>query len=395
MGSREDVNEPRASEPAASRARPTGERRGAGGGALLALSVALLVVVVVLATAVGSVDAGLGELFAAAAKRLRGLALSPLETILWQIRLPRVLLAALVGGALGLAGAVFQGVFRNPLADPYLIGTASGAGFGATLAFALGGSWPILAQLGAPLVAFVVALASVLLVALLARDGTTLPTVRLILAGVVVGSIFTAATSFLLVASREQAAGILSWLLGGFGFASWREVAVVLGFSLPALLLAGAFARALDLLQLGEEGAALLGLPVEAIKYLMLGVATLLTAAAVSVAGIIGFVGLIIPHAVRLARGPAHAGLLPLAVVWGAGFMVLADLLARTVIAPVEIPVGVITALVGGPFFLLLLQRSNGAVSATTRPGGSDGTGSSRRAQRTRAAAGRRGRTEP
>lgn len=390
------MNENRTTSPTRLSASPPRAALTLRRGGVLLVSATLLLMVMALATAVGSVDAGLGELFSAAAKRLRGLALSPLETILWQIRLPRVLLSALVGGALGLAGAVFQGVFRNPLADPYLIGTASGAGFGATLALALGGSWPLLAQLGAPLVAFVVALASVLLVALLARDGTTLPTVRLILAGVVVGSIFTAATSFLLVASREQAAGILSWLLGGFGFASWREVAVVLGFSLPALLLAGAFARALDLLQLGEEGAALLGLPVESIKYLLLGVATLLTAAAVSVAGIIGFVGLIVPHAVRLARGPAHAGLLPLAVVWGAGFMVLADLLARTVIAPVEIPVGVITALVGGPFFLLLLQRSNGGAGGGAAVGGA-GSGASRagrRAPREQVASTSRGRNE-
>lgn len=283
--------------------------------------------------------------------------------IIWELRLPRVLLAALVGGALALAGAVFQGVFRNPLADPYLIGTASGAGFGATLAAALGASVPLLGALGGAPTAFLFGLVTVLVVAVLAREGASLPTVRLILAGVVVGSILTAGTSFLLVASREQAAGMLARLLGSFGFASWQNVMVMFWFSLPALLLTGAFARALDLLQLGEEGAALLGLPVESVKFLLLGVATLLTAAAVSVSGIIGFVGLIVPHAVRLSLGPAHRRLVPLSLLWGAGFMVLADLLARTVIAPVEVPVGIITALVGGPFFLLLLRsRRNGNV---------------------------------
>lgn len=298
----------------------------------------------------------LADMAATLQKALRGEQLVGAEVIVWQMRLPRVLTAALVGGALALAGAVYQGVFRNPLADPYLLGTASGAGFGATLVAALAGAAPLLTQVGAPVVAFLFGLGTVLLVAVLAREGAALPTVRLILAGVVVGSIFTAATSFLMVVSREQAAGMLARLLGGFGFSGWSDVLVLVAFTVPALLLAGAFARALDLLQLGEEGAALLGLPVEAVKYLMLGVATLATAAAVSVAGIIGFVGLIVPHAVRLALGPGHRRLLPLACTWGAGFMVLADLLARTVVAPVEVPVGIITAVLGGPFFLLLLK---------------------------------------
>lgn len=319
-------------------------------------SLAAVLVVMVLAIGAGTVYVAPGEILATLGAALRGETLSGSEVIVWQMRLPRVLTAALVGGALALAGAIYQGVFRNPLADPYLLGTASGAGFGATLVAALAGSAPVLAQLGAPITAFVFGLATVLLVAALARDGASLPTVRLILAGVVVGSIFTAATSFLMVVSREQAAGMLARLLGGFAFSGWTDVGVLLAFTLPALLLAGAFARALDLLQLGEEGAALLGLPVEGVKYLMLGVATLTTAAAVSTAGIIGFVGLIVPHAVRLALGPGHRRLLPLACTWGAGFMVLADLLARTVVAPVEVPVGIITAVLGGPFFLLLLK---------------------------------------
>ena len=317
-----------------------------------------------LAVGNGSVYISPGEILATLGKAARGEELAGVERIVWQMRLPRVLTAALVGGALALAGAIYQGVFRNPLAEPYLLGSASGAGFGATLVAAVGGSVPFLAQVGAPLTAFVFALATVLLVAALARDGASLPTVRLILAGVVVGSIFTAATSFLMVVSREQAAGMLARLLGGFGFSGWPDVAVMAAFTLPTLVLAGAFARALDLLQLGEEGAALLGLPVEAVKYLMLGVATLTTAAAVSVAGIIGFVGLIVPHAVRLAVGPAHRLLLPTGLVWGAGFMVLADLLARNVVGPVEVPVGIITAILGGPFFLLLLRRRGPADEA-------------------------------
>lgn len=329
------------------------------------LSLAALLLVTVLAVGNGSVHVPPADILGTLANALRGHALTGYEVIVWQMRLPRVLTAALVGGALALAGAIYQGVFRNPLADPYLLGTASGAGFGATLVAASAASVPLLAKVGAPITAFVFGLGTVLLVAALARDGASLPTVRLILAGVVVGSIFTAATSFLMVVSREQAAGMLARLLGGFGFAGWQDVWIMLAFTLPALLLAGAFARALDLLQLGEEGAALLGLPVEAVKYLMLGVATLTTAAAVSVAGIIGFVGLIVPHAVRLALGPGHRRLLPMALVWGAGFMVLADLLARNLVGPVEVPVGIITAVVGGPFFLLLLKgRGRGEETA-------------------------------
>lgn len=335
---------------------------------MLPASLAALAAVLLLAGAVGSADLQPRHLVSAVAKSLRGEDLAPLETIAWRIRLPRVLLAGLTGAGLSLAGALFQGVFRNPLADPYLIGTASGAGFGAVLVFTLAASFPPLAAVGAPVVAFLFALLTVLLVTMLASDVGGVPTVRLILAGVVVGAVFTAATSFLLVAAREQSAGILSRLLGGFGFASWGSVAALAVFTLPALLVARALARALDLFQLGERGAALLGLPVEAVKLLLLALATLVTAAAVSVAGIIGFVGLMVPHAARLATGPAHARLLPLAVVWGAAFMVLADLLARTLIAPVEVPVGIVTALTGGPFFLWLLRRSR-------RGGGAAGAG--------------------
>lgn len=332
-------------------------RRTTRGLPALAASVAVLLAVLALAVSIGSVSVTLGEVGAAVGRGLRGRTDGALDAIVWSIRLPRVLLGAVVGGGLALAGAVFQGVFRNPLADPYLIGTASGAGFGATLVMALGAGVPLLARVGAPLAAFVAALATVLLVTALAREGRSLPTVRLILAGVVVGSILTAATSFVLLGAHEQAAGVLARLLGSFAFASWKDVAVVAAFTAPAAIATMALARALDVLQLGEEGAAQLGLPVERVKLALLVLATLVTAAAVSVAGIIGFVGLITPHAVRMAFGPAHRRLLPLALVWGAAFMVLADVLARTALSPAEVPVGVVTALAGGPFFLALLRR--------------------------------------
>ncbi len=330
--------------------------RGAGLAPATA-SLAALAAVMLLAVGVGSVHVPPAALLSALADGLTGHLHGTVDTIVWQLRLPRVVLAALVGAALSLAGGAFQGVFRNPLADPYLLGAASGAGFGAAVVLVFAGAVPWLARLGVPLAAFGCALATVAVVTLLARRGSQLPSVALILAGVVVGSSLSAATSFLMLASRDRAAGILSWLLGSFAFASWARLLPVAALLVPSVVAILGAARALDVLQLGEESAAQLGVPVAAVRLALLAAATLATAAAVSVAGVIGFVGLVVPHAVRLAFGAGHRRLLPLAGLWGALFMVLADLFARTVVAPAEIPVGVITALVGGPFFLALLRR--------------------------------------
>lgn len=340
------------------------------------LSLLVFVVVVVVAAGTGSVRIGPADVAAAVARGVEASARAAfalpvaeaqsaeqrvLDTIVWQIRAPRVALAALVGAALAMAGAGFQGVFRNPLADPYLLGAASGAGFAAALVMVSGASLGLLSHLSVSAAAFVGATLTVLAVVALARRGWSLPVVPLVLAGVVIGSCLAAGTSFVLLAAREQAAGILTWLLGSLAFASWERVASLA----PLLLVAGAAllvaARALDVLQLGELEALHLGVSVETLKLAVVLAGTLATAAAVSVAGVIGFVGLIVPHAVRLAFGPDHRRLLPLAAVWGAGFMVVADLVARTVIAPAEVPVGVVTALVGAPFFLVLLRRRTGA----------------------------------
>lgn len=337
-------------------AAPRGLMLGVRWTPLLA-SLLALIVVLVLAVAVGSVRITPFEVVQAIGRGFVGEHAGISDTIIWQIRLPRVLLAALVGASLALAGVAYQGLFRNPLADPYLLGVASGAGFGAALVIAFSLSVPLLAGLGVPLVAFGCALVTVSLVLVLARQGSRVPLVSLILAGVVVGSSLSAATSFMMLSARENAAGILAWLLGSFALSSWAKITSTLPFIVVAGLAIWLSSRALNLMQLGEEQAQQLGLPVEAFKYGLIAVATLATAAAVSVAGVIGFVGLMVPHAVRLAVGPDHRTLVPMAALWGALFMVLADLLARTVIAPVELPVGVITALVGGPFFLYLLRR--------------------------------------
>ncbi|MEZ4605678.1 MAG: iron ABC transporter permease [Deinococcales bacterium] len=314
----------------------------------------ILLAVVILATGIGSTPIQALDVIEAVWRGLKAELATASDKIIWQIRLPRVLLALMVGSSLALAGAVFQGIFQNPLADPYLLGVASGAAFGA--AFAL--VFPFnLGPLSLPLSAFIFALLSVFVAGMIARQGQSLPIMSLILAGSVLSSIFTAASSFLMLYDEARTASILAWLMGSFRFASWSKLAILLPFYLLGLISFLLASKALDLLQLGEEEALQLGLQVERFKLLMIILASLLTAAAVSVSGIIGFVGLIVPHAIRLALGPKHGNLLPLAALIGAIFMILADLLARTVIAPAEIPIGVITALIGGPFFLALLRQ--------------------------------------
>ncbi len=277
--------------------------------------------------------------------------------ILTQIRLPRVLLAALVGGALALCGAVMQGLFRNPLADPYLLGIASGATAGAALVIALHldiywGALPVGAFLG-----------GVLAVTIVYRVAQTrwaqLDNYALILSGVALAALFSAVTSFLLFygGASHDARRLIFWILGGLGGAQWLYVFGLLS----ALLLTGAvlvlFARDLNALALGEDMAAHLGIEPRDLRKILLFVATVLTAVAVAVSGTIGFVGLIVPHILRLIVGPDHRLLLPASALGGAMLLTLCDTVARTVLAPAELPIGIITALLGAPFFLFLLRR--------------------------------------
>ena len=319
-------------------------------------SLPVLLAVLTLAAGVGTVALSPAEVARAVLHGLTGQLSGTGDVIVWQIRLPRVLLAALVGGSLALSGAAYQGVFRNPLADPYLLGVASGAGLGATVALVFGARLPWVLS-SVPVMSFVFALLAVGLTLILARRRGTARLVSLILAGVVLGSSATALTSLLMLSQRDDAARVLAWLLGSFGLSSWAQLAAVLPFALLAGVVTLASAQGLNVLGLGEESAAGLGLRVERFRALLIVAATLSAAAAVSAAGIIGFAGLIVPHTLRLAFGPDHRTLLPLTLVYGAVFMVLADLAARTVIAPAEVPIGVVTALIGGPFFLWLMRR--------------------------------------
>lgn len=285
------------------------------------------------------------------------------EAIVWQVRLPRVLAGALVGAALATSGTLFQGLFRNPMADPFVLGISSGAGLGATLALMLPAGSP-LSGLGfalLPLSAFAGALGAALLVYSVARRGNALPVTDLLLTGFAVAALLGAGTTLLLVLNDRlllRLRAIFAWLAGGISVAGWAPLAPAAVLVATGLLLALLLGRWLDAFLLGEEGAAHVGVPVERAKALTVGVAALLTASAVTLSGLVGFVGLLVPHALRLVIGPSHRALLPAAALGGAAFLVLADLLARTVIAPSEIPVGVLTAVVGGPAFLILLKRS-------------------------------------
>ncbi len=283
------------------------------------------------------------------------------EIIILQLRLPRVAGAALVGMALAVAGVLLQGLLRNPLADPFLIGTSAGAGLGITLAFLLPTSVLVLGFGQITAFAFFGALAAVALVYWLARVGGRTSVVSLLLAGVVVTTLMSAIQTLIVDLDTElqlRFRSIFSWQLGGIAVENWNQVGVVALLVLIGLAAALGLSSTLNALALGEESAAYLGIQVERQKTLLIGVAALLTAAAVAIAGLVGFVGLVVPHTLRLLLGPGHRLLIPAAALGGALFLVVADLLARVIIAPAQFPLGVLTALAGGPFFLYLLRRS-------------------------------------
>ena len=280
--------------------------------------------------------------------------------IILQLRLPRVLLAGLVGGGLAVAGATLQALLRNPLAEPYILGMSGGASVGAVLVLSLGlaaaGSWVM------PLAAFAGAVGAILIVFRVATSAGRGMDVRvLLLAGVVVAAFFTACIAFILsISSARTVQSAVLWIMGSLAAADWADVVTAAIYTVPAGVMLMGLARPLNLMAIGDETAHYLGADVEGAKRVALGVAALITAAAVAVAGVIGFVGLVVPHAVRLAIGSDHRALLPLSFVGGAAFLTLADLVARVALSPAEIPVGVITAFVGVPLFLVLLRRSAG-----------------------------------
>ncbi|MCX6056271.1 MAG: iron ABC transporter permease [Chloroflexi bacterium] len=290
--------------------------------------------------------------------------ISPLDpngsfaTILMKLRLPRMVLLLLVGASLGGSGSAYQGLFRNPLADPFLIGVASGAGMGAVIAMTIQWPYTTLGLLAIPAAAFIGALLAVLVVSMLARVGRTIPTTNLILAGVSVSAFASAITSLMMINSTGELRRAIVWLMGGVSIAGWGPVLGVLPYAAIGLVVLCCFGHPLNVLQFGDEQAQQLGIPVQKVRRILIVVSTLVTASAVSFAGVIGFVGLVVPHIIRILWGGDYRRILPLSMIGGASLLLITDVAARTIMAPQEIPVGIITALLGAPFFLWVLNRS-------------------------------------
>jgi iron complex transport system permease protein len=327
------------------------------------INILLLVVALVLSVAVGSVFISPTQILQLVAARL-GLAAAPgpelqtFDTILFSLRLPHAMLIALAGAALSGSGAAYQGLFRNPLADPYLVGVASGAGLGGVAAMSMQWPYTTLGLMAIPLAAFAGALLAVLVVYQLARVGRTVPTTNLILAGVAFSSFASALTSYLMVNATGELRRAFLFLLGGSTMSGWQPVIAMLPYVALGLGVLLTMGHVLNVLQFGDDQAHQLGLPVARARWLVILSATLASAAAVAFAGVIGFVGLLVPHILRMLCGPDYRRLLPLSMLGGASMLLLADILARVLMAPQELPVGIITALFGAPFFLWVLRRA-------------------------------------
>lgn len=350
--------------------RPAGPRGRAGPdagrvrpGRALAVSGVLLLVALAAGVSIGPAGIPLGAVADSLIAHLPWHPSVPAPAIdvaiVWQIRLPRVLLGALVGAMLAGGGAAYQGVFRNPLADPYLLGVAAGAGLGATIVIVSGASTAL-----TPPAAFAGAVVAVALTYALGlsagRAGATATarsgTGSILLAGIAVAAMFTALQTYLQEQHTQILAYVYAWILGGLSAATWSDVWLILPYVVVSAAALLAHRRLLDVLRVGEDEAAALGVNVARVRLAIVVAATLGVSAAVAVSGLIGFVGIIVPHAVRLTAGPSYRVLLPVSMIGGAAFLVLADLIARTAQAPAEVPIGVITALIGGPFFLFVLS---------------------------------------
>jgi iron complex transport system permease protein len=277
--------------------------------------------------------------------------------ILWRLRLPRVAMAGLVGASLAVAGAVFQCLFRNPMADPYVLGVSSGAALGAVLAMLTAEKTLRHGFFSVPAFAFAGGVGALLLVYHVARVGRAVPVMSLLLTGIAMGSFLSAGVSLLTYFAGEKLDQVVFWMMGGVQAAGWRKIAVMLPYAAAGFGIIYSKHKEMDILLLGEETAQTLGVATEPLKKMLLAAASLLVAAAVSTSGIIGFVGLVVPHFVRLVFGPGHRRLLGASAILGAALLIHADTLARTIIAPAELPVGIITATVGAPVFILLIKR--------------------------------------
>lgn len=329
----------------------------------IALSVPLLILTAVLCAAIGSVQIPPGEILASLIARISGgqeTLPSSHALILYTIRWPRVLLAMVTGAGLSMAGMTLQGLFRNPLADPYIIGISSGAAFGAAVALATGIGARLFGSLAVTLFAFGGSMLALFFVTGLSRKGKKLRQSRVLLAGIAIGQLFSAGLSILMVFYSDALRRIVYWTMGSLAGVALRHVLLCLFVLIAAYGVLHHYRREMNLLLLGDDAAKSMGVSTEKVKRILLFSASFLTAVLVSFTGVIGFVGLMIPHIARLSAGSDHRILLPLSALWGAVFLLVSDTIARTLASPLEIPIGVITALFGAPFFLWLLSRSEG-----------------------------------
>lgn len=342
------------------KARPSSARLGSWS---WLLSLAALVGAVLVGLMVGPVSIPLGEIWSTAISHLPGSPASTVSTshqaIIWEIRAPRVVLGVLVGGTLGMSGAAYQGVFRNPLADPYLLGVAAGAGLGATIAIVSGGGSTWL-----PAAAFLGAVASAAVTYVIGSVGGGRGSVSsLILAGVAVAAFLTAVQTYIQQRNAATLREVYSWILGRLSTAGWSDVRTVIPYVLVSAAVLISLRRVLDVLALGDDEAIALGIPVVKVRLAIVAAATLGTAAVVAVSGLIGFVGIIVPHVLRLLFGSSYRLLIPLTFLLGGAFVVVADLAARTIAEPSELPIGVVTAFLGAPFFAIILRTKTRAAA--------------------------------
>ncbi|MGM0409793.1 MAG: FecCD family ABC transporter permease [Bacillota bacterium] len=320
------------------------------------ITLLLAIIVFFISLSLGSTYISIPDIF----KIIFNLDISNLETervIIKNIRLPRIVMSFVVGSGLAIAGVIFQGIIRNPMADPYIVGISAGAGTGVSAAIVLGISFSVFGIDSLPIMAFIGASITVYVVYNLAKVDNKVPVMSFLLAGVAVGYVLNAFTSFLMVIGSEDLNKIVYWLMGSLANSSWSELKMILPYYFIGLIPISLFLNDLNIILLGEENAQYLGVNVERVKMILIVAATLITASVVSVSGSIGFVGLVIPHITRMLIGPDHRKLLPFAAIFGGIFMMISDDLARFLLAPLEIPVGIITSLAGGPYFIYLLRK--------------------------------------
>lgn len=313
----------------------------------------LLLISIIFSITQGSADIPTAKVF----NILAGNGTSTENTIIFDIRLPRIILAVLAGASLSVSGVVLQALFRNPMADPYILGISSGAGLGAALAMLFGVSFTVIWFFGISASAFLGGIIAILIVYNIAKIKNSLPVQTLLLSGIAVSAFFSACIMFIMLISGDKLHGIMFWLFGSMSSASWNSVAAITPYFIIGSVIAYIFSRDLNVMLLGEEDAKHLGIDTEKVKKILLGCAAVLTAAAVSVTGIIGFIGLVIPHVTRILVGPDHRILIPASILTGGIVLLLTDTLAKTMMAPVDVPAGIITALFGAPFFVFLLKK--------------------------------------